>query len=485
MGHTHPRRARLVGALLTAPLAVGAAACGRGGGDPLAATPYDAGASVATSVAAGARTADPARPLTVTATRGGTRITDVTASDAEGRQVAGTLSADGRRWRSTSPLAAGVHYTVRVRTEDRAGHPGVKVLGFRTAPAAHTLGVTFGPDPGTYGVGQPVTARLSAPVTDPAARAVVESHLTVTSVPSAGEGSWYWVDDRTLHYRPRVFWPAHARITATSTLAGLRVGNGLYGGETAPLTLTTGDTVVALTDAATHRLVYRRDGVVVRTIPVTLGKPGFDTRNGIKVVLAQQAVVRMDSSTVGIAPGSPNAYDLIVHWATRLTWSGEFVHAAPWSQGSQGKANVSHGCTGMSDADAHWFFDHTRRGDVVEVVNSKGPMMAPFGNGFGDWNLSWDQWRKGSALAAGRTADAAELPGEAAQSAPVNDPANGQLGAAVSGSGGSGESGGSVGSGGSVNTVPTPSPAGESGSGGPSGNPGSPADPAARLRPGA
>ncbi len=42
----------------------------------------------------------------------------------------------------------------------------------------------------------------------------------------------------------------------------------------------------------------------------------------------------------------------------RLTYSGEFIHAAPWSVGSQGSANVSHGCTGMSTANAGVALQH-------------------------------------------------------------------------------------------------------------------------------
>ena len=54
----------------------------------------------------------------------------------------------------------------------------------------------------------------------------------------------------------------------------------------------------------------------------------------------------------------------------RVTYSGEFIHAAPWSVGSQGYANVSHGCTGMSTANADWLYHMTVRGDVVEYVGT-------------------------------------------------------------------------------------------------------------------
>lgn len=385
-------------ALVIAPLAAALAACGGGGGNPLAAPPYDAGDRVAYAVPSGdgGGRADPARPLKITA-KGDERITDVTAVDGSGHYLSGVLTADGKLWRSTSALSAGARYTVRVSTEDGEGHPGRKTLAIDTSADDHRLLVRFGPAPGTYGVGQPITAQLSMPVRGRAARAVVERNLHVSAGPKAAEGAWHWVDSRTLHYRPRVYWPAGGRIEARSTLDGVRLAKGLYGGAAKPLRLLTGARVEAITDAAAHQLTFRRDGEVIRTIPVTTGKPGFDTRNGIKVVLGQEAVVRMQSSTVGIVADSDESYDLDVYWATRVTWSGEYVHAAPWSVAAQGVANISHGCTGMSTESARWFFNNVRRGDIVVVVGSHGPTMAPFGNGFGDWNLSWNQWLSGSA----------------------------------------------------------------------------------------
>ncbi|MYS25191.1 MULTISPECIES: L,D-transpeptidase [unclassified Streptomyces] len=396
MSH-HPRRRIAVRcALLIAPLAVGLAAC-QGDGNPLAAPPHEAAAQVAFAAASGGK-ADPAKPLQVSVKHDGSRITDVTATDGAGRFVRGELSSDGLRWHSTSPLAAGSHYTVRVSTEDSDGHPGRKVVVFDTSSAQAGLHVTFGPNAGTYGVGQPITAALNRPVKDRAARASVESSLVVTSTPQAAPGSWYWVDDRTLHYRPQTYWPAHAKIVVRSTLSGVKVQSGVLGGADKPLTLHTGDRIEAITNAATDHMTFKDNGKVVKTLPVTTGKPGFDTRNGLKVVLAKESFVQMKSQSIGIAAGSSDSYDLPVYWATRVTWSGEYVHAAPWSEGSQGSANVSHGCTGMSTENAKWFFDHVRQGDIVNVINSKGPRMTPFDNGFGDWNLSWAQWQKGSAL---------------------------------------------------------------------------------------
>lgn len=59
----------------------------------------------------------------------------------------------------------------------------------------------------------------------------------------------------------------------------------------------------------------------------------------------------------------------------------------------------------MSTANAQWFFETVREGDIVKVVGSDGETMTPFDNGFGDWNLDWDAWRKGSALHGGGTPD--------------------------------------------------------------------------------
>lgn len=124
-------------------------------------------------------------------------------------------------------------------------------------------------------------------------------------------------------------------------------------------------------------------------------------------MLGKELEVRMRGDSVGIGRGTSEFYDLPVRYATRVTWSGEYVHAAPWSVEAQGEENVSHGCTGMSTEDAAWFFGTVREGDIVEVVNSGGEKMTPFGNGYGDWNLDWRAWQEGSALAAAREASSA------------------------------------------------------------------------------
>ncbi|MEU2436500.1 Ig-like domain-containing protein [Streptomyces rubradiris] len=399
MNHTVRTRTVVGCTLLVTALGAGVTACGSDG-NPLSARPYDAADLISFNgpTEAGKR-ADPDKPLEVTANSGEGRITDVTARDSTGRYVTGELAADGSRWHSTSPLAAGAHYTVTVSTEDEDGAPGRKTLTFDTGKPAgkKRLNVAFGPGAGTYGVGQPITAQLDQGVKDKAQRAVVERALRVESMPAV-PGSWYWVNDKELHYRPKEYWPAHATIRVHSNLDGVRVGDRLWGAKSEPLKITTGDKVEVVADAAAHQLTYYRNDQPVEQIPVTAGKAGFETRNGVKVVLEKQYFVRMRGTTVGIAEGTSDSYDLPVYYATRVTWSGEYVHAAPWSVGSQGYENVSHGCVGMSTSNAEWLYDNIREGDIVKVVNSQGQTMEPFGNGFGDWNVDWKKWRTGSAL---------------------------------------------------------------------------------------
>ncbi|MFB6888472.1 Ig-like domain-containing protein [Kitasatospora sp. NPDC056327] len=343
--------------------------------------------------------ADPSQPLTVTA-EPGSRLTDVTVVGPDGRVVAGSLSDDQTSWRTTGRLKAATAYTVRIAADDGHGGRGETTAGFSTLAAQHLLTAVLGPDSsgsGVYGVGQPLTVRLSEPVKDPQARQEVERALTVTSQPAV-TGGWYWVDDRNLHFRPEEYWPTGTAVGLVFEATGGRISDGLYGGDRAALALRIGERVETVVDAAAHELTLKRGGQVVRTMPVTTGKPGFDTRNGVKVVLGQERKVRMSGETIGIAAGSEEAYDLDVEWATRVTWSGEYVHAAPWSVGSQGIENVSHGCTGMSTENARWFYQNTRVGDLVTVVNSRGKGMEPFGNGFGDWNIAWSDWIGHSAL---------------------------------------------------------------------------------------
>lgn len=245
------------------------------------------------------------------------------------------------------------------------------------------------------GVGHPLVVRLSEDVAD---RAAVERALTVTTSRPVGEAGWAWQGDRELHYRPRTFWPAHTTVTLEVRLAGVSAGQGVSGVEDREVRFRTGAARVVTIDDAAHRATVTVDGRLVRTMPVSLGKPGYETRSGTKVVMDRHETYRMRSSTLGVTSG-PEAYDLVVPYAMRLTTSGEFLHAAPWATARLGRANGSHGCVNLSVVDARWLYERAQVGDPVVTVGSGPP--AESGNGLGGgWNVPWSTWLGLSALPA-------------------------------------------------------------------------------------
>lgn len=79
-----------------------------------------------------------------------------------------------------------------------------------------------------------------------------------------------------------------------------------------------------------------------------------------------------------------------------MTVTGEFLHAAPWSEWAQGSANVFHGCTNVSLATGVWLYTHTLIGDPVITTGTGRPTETWNGLG-GIWNYSWAQWKARSA----------------------------------------------------------------------------------------
>ena len=167
-----------------------------------------------------------------------------------------------------------------------------------------------------------------------------------------------------------------AESTSTSTPSPPAVASTAR--RAAGSTSTLGDANIYKVNAATHQMQVFSNGNLLRTIPITTGKkPEFTTRSGHQVIMEKFDGQADELRGPGIASTDPEAYDIDdVQWAMRLTGSGEFIHAAPWSVGSQGYANVSHGCTGMSTDNAAWLYNITKRGDVVEYTGTDRYMDA-------------------------------------------------------------------------------------------------------------
>jgi lipoprotein-anchoring transpeptidase ErfK/SrfK len=397
-GRRARRRTAAAAALLTA---AGVASCSSaGGGSPSSDGPA-AGAAASESAAPepvrlttsfrDARAVPIDAPVTVGAT-GGT-LGSVTVTSAAG-ELPGAVR-DGS-WSSSAGLEPGTEYTITASAERSDGSSVERTRTFRTVDLSldeQTYAAVAPLDGETVGVGMPVVVTFDVPVTD---KALFEKHMRVTSTPRQ-KGSWYWLSDHEAHYRPARYWRAGTDVDVDLEINSLPAGNGIYGQEDRHVSFQVGDAHVYKVNARTHQMQVFSNGTLLRTLPITTGKPGFTTRSGTKVIMEKFDQKRMNSETVGINRNSPEAYDIDdVQWAMRVTYSGEFIHAAPWSVGSQGHANVSHGCTGMSTADAGWLYAMSRRGDVVEYTGTDRPMTLE--NGYGDWNLSPAAWKQGSAL---------------------------------------------------------------------------------------
>ncbi len=127
-------------------------------------------------------------------------------------------------------------------------------------------------------------------------------------------------------------------------------------------------------------------------MPVSLGKPSTPSSSGTMVVMDKATSTVFDTTDTDGAKG----YRMTIEYAQRLTWSGQYIHSAPWSVGAQGHRNVSHGCVNLSPSNAAWLFGQTLIGDPVTVQGTSDKLV--YGNGWTPWNVSWDEFVKGSAL---------------------------------------------------------------------------------------
>ena len=332
--------------------------------------------------------------VSVSARRG--TIRSVTVRSADGVTLPGALNAASTSWTAGELLDPGMRYTVHSEAVNADGKTTTSTTAFTTADLTldeQTYPSVTPVDGDVMGIAMPVVVTFDVPVTD---RAEFESHMSVTSVP-AQVGSWHWLSDSEVHWRPRTYWQSGTRVSVDLGLNGVNAGNGIYGQLDRHIHFSIGKAVVIRANVTTDKMQVLIDGRVARTVPVTGGKPDFETRRGIKVISEKYLTKRMNSATVGIDPNGPNGYDIPdVRYAMRVTNSGEFLHAAPWSIRAQGHYNVSHGCVGMSLPNAEWLYRLAKIGTPVEVTGTRRPLEAQ--NGWTDWNEPWAQYRAASAL---------------------------------------------------------------------------------------
>ncbi|MFL5866837.1 MAG: Ig-like domain-containing protein [Thermoleophilaceae bacterium] len=327
----------------------------------------------------------PSRGITVKAERG--RISKVSVSTG-GERVSGRLNAARTVWRTTWALGVSQRYKVTATAAGTSGGRVTRTSSFRTLRPKKTFSARVVEGYGqTYGVGMPIILYFDHPISN---RKAVERALQVRTSRRV-TGSWYW-DDQCgtapvcLYFRTHRYWRPHTRVSLTAHLDGVEAAPGVYGHHTLTQKFRIGTRLTTVVNTAGHYMNVYRGSRQIAHYPVSSGKPGDDTANGNYLAIEKGNPVEMKG------PG----YDITVPFSVRITWSGEYLHAAPWSVGAQGSSNVSHGCVNMSPADAEAYYKMAVPGDPVKVIGSS--RAATWDNGWTMWAKHWRSWLRGSAL---------------------------------------------------------------------------------------
>jgi lipoprotein-anchoring transpeptidase ErfK/SrfK len=364
-------------------------------------------ARVAITPEPNAKNVEPVAHVMVSAKTG--TLTNVQMVNDEGKPVAGVMTPDNTVWKPTVALGYGRTYTLTVASRGPSGVPATNVSSFSTLQPPNQTKVSFTTtsesalqDGGTYGIGTVVVAHFDEQVGD---RAAAERQLVVTTNPSV-QGSWFWVDDQNVHWRPEHYYAPGTTVTAEAKIYGLPMGNGLFGQEDTRVSFRIGNAHVSVADDATKQVSVFDNGALVRTMPTSMGMGGtqtiggqtlsFWTPPGVYTVLDKGNPVIMDSSTFGLPKNSRLGYRETINYATRISTDGIYLHELDSTVWAQGHTDTSHGCLNLNADNAKWFYDFSQPGDVVEIRNTGGPPVQLSQNG--DWTVPWAQWTQGSAL---------------------------------------------------------------------------------------
>lgn len=323
----------------------------------------------------------------------GASSTTVELADADGNAVAGDMRPEGTAWLPRAQLDYDTKYTATVTATDVDDRTTTVKSSFTTMarPANLVRVSSVVGDDMTIGVGMPMIIQFGRDVPEKL-RASVQRRMFVRSTP-AQEGSWHWFSASEVHYRPKAFWRPGTKLDMRVLAGGLPLGAGWYGRADLTVVAQVGSALTMNVDNATKRMTVTENGKVIRIIPVSLGRPGMPSSSGTMLVMERLRKTIFDTTH---DPNPANRYKIPIEYAQRITWGGEFIHAAPWSVADQGVRNVSHGCINMSTANAKWLFAKTKLGDPVTVRGTERQVQV--GNGWTDWSMSWGAYVQGSAL---------------------------------------------------------------------------------------
>ena len=384
-------------------LAATAAGCGseaRFVNGPGSEEPPESLASITITPEEGTEDAPVSTELEIDVTDG--ELSDLVLQSDDGETVEGEMRPDGSSWVPASPLSYETTYTVTATALDE----------FEIATTAETEFTTMSSPPNRvwaslwngseyhYGQAIPIMVDFNRDFSVPEEeRANVEKRLFVKSDPPQ-PGAWHWFSGNHLEYRPKDFWEPGTVIDVRIGLGGLPLGNGLYGEQDITGTIhIDSETRVVEVDNESKSMTAKKNGEVVKTMPVSLGKASTPSYSGTMIVMEKEAETVFDTTNEPGCDGEEDGEDCYItdiDWAQRLTWSGQYIHSAPWSIGDQGVRNVSHGCVNASPEDSEWIFNFTKLGDPVIVTGTE--QRLPYGDGFTAFDLSWEEFLEGSYL---------------------------------------------------------------------------------------
>lgn len=307
-------------------------------------------------------------------------------------KLSGTVNKEKSTWKTNNLLEPSTTYTVKATL-----NTGVVLTGtFTTKKVAlsNQIYPSLFPVKGTFGQGQVVVVKFDKAVAN---KKSIEKKLHVKAS-SKQKGSWHWISDTQVRYRPKTYWKPGTTVKVNANINSISAGKGIYGQVNTSAKFKISKTKrKVIANLQTHQARIYKNGKHIKTMPFSAGEPRHVTRSGTKLVMSKHRYVDMNSSSIGIDPGSSDGYDLSdVEYAIRVTNSGEFIHAAPWNAGLFGRVNASHGCTGFSTDNARWLYNFVQVGDPIKFTGSSKQMTVE--NGYGDWAISWKKYKAGSAL---------------------------------------------------------------------------------------
>ena len=274
--------------------------------------------TIMSNVKRGARDVPVDTRLTLEADGGTLRKVSVTSPAGP---VPGKLSGDNVTWVAGGLLEPGTAYAVTTVARRSDGSDVTKRSSFRTVDLSldqQTYPSVAPLNGESVGVGMPVIVSFDIAVQD---KANIEKHLKVTSTPKQ-PGAWHWISDNEVHWRPKNYWRAGTDVSVDVDVNSVPAGAGIFGQEDRHVEFHVGNANIYKVNAQTHQMQVFSNGKLLRTIPITTGKPGFTTRSGVKVIIEK---FRAEADELRDRRHRPERPGVLRHRRRRVRHAGDLL----------------------------------------------------------------------------------------------------------------------------------------------------------------